>query len=457
MLYWIIIACIIAGIYIMFIRDTSPVPVTPPKSEKEIDTRPQKQGMELIQCLLYGGDDRYPVDIDKGLRMLEKASTSGDMSACKKLAKLHHNGIPENSECAGLKPDMRKAIYWYDKYYKMSGDPEALISIGDMYHWGIGNTGIDLKKAKSLYFQIIHNNKIPDYHRGVVRDRLRQLNEEMGLSPEDGLPITSNLYNYTYTTLEDTITASISGSTPLPRAKKQIPDIIPVDSNGNNVHDHVVFNTVKQSVKNLQRQTDIYFKLPEVLAAVKSHIMECDLDQRVRDYALHVLEFMVEENKRGVAQPSTELDLLHLVWNRIHNNINRNHRNELKDNLIKQLAECIEHGQVVCPKGRYDHILDTLTGVDPGVNIIPKWVVIQEMLSKARAIRDKFMMGLHPLDRKVLEANSPEPEERIKYEHLSNQLKAKIFEDFTRTYVEPGLLSEDLLNTEVGNWINDIL
>lgn len=435
---WTLLFFLIVGVLLYcFITETKPTNKSILK--KPIKKKPLTEFEAAEQNLHYGNPET-------GIEILERLAQNKEHAtkASHTLAKLYHNGIPDR-----VIPHHEKAIYWYSKYNELANDVEALLAIADIYHWGVNQTGIDLKKCKALYFQIIHNNHIDDYHRGLARDRLRQLNEELGLSPEDGIPITSPMFNYTYTTLEDTM-----GSTPV-HIKNGI-EPVKIESDGNNVHDHIVFNTVKKSIDKLRKETDMMYKLPEATQQIKRHIMECQLNQGTKSKALQVFNYMIQENQQ---RPSTsnEVDLLLLVWNRIHNNVNRNNVASLKDNLVKQLADCIEFDKFVCPKGRYDHILDTLTGIDPVVNISPKWAVIKEMMSKACLIRDKYLAGLHPNDRHVLEVADPEPEEQLKYHHLFNNLKTLILEDFTKSYVETGIMNEDLLNTEVGKWINDIV
>ena len=156
-----------------------------------------------------------------------------------------------------------------------------------------------------------------------------------------------------------------------------------------NTHDHGVVNTVKESIKRLRTSTEIGINVPNSLTEIRGLINSSELDfsPQQREDASATLDRI--ETSQGVLSGTdeTEVGVLNLVWNRIHNNLNQNHQSELRRNLIMELAEGVENGNVVCSRGRFNRIVDSLNKIDPEVEIKPKWVMQQEMLSKAAKIR----------------------------------------------------------------------
>ena len=89
----------------------------------------------------------------------------------------------------------------------------------------------------------------------------------------------------------------------------------------------------------------------------------------------------------------SELDALQLVCNRIHDPVNNQNTNNLKDNLMQELNDCNEERGQVCATGRLSRIIDTLNKTDKEdiVEIIPKNALNQELMSKAANIREKMI------------------------------------------------------------------
>ena len=154
-----------------------------------------------------------------------------------------------------------------------------------------------------------------------------------------------------------------------------------------NVHDHVVSNTVKKSIENLIQHTKIITDKSQSLIDIRNFVKE-----KNNNIVLKVLDHIETSTVKYRDTEILETDILYLVWNRIHNDCNKERIEELKDNLYNRLLECNEDDAKVCASGIFSRLIDTLNYCDAEniVEIIPKYVLNKELMIKSADIRDKF-------------------------------------------------------------------
>jgi len=128
----------------------------------------------------------------------------------------------------------------------------------------------------------------------------------------------------------------------------------------------------------------------------------------------------------------------------------------LKQNLFNELAECIEYGQPVCRKGRITRLIDVLNGVDPEVVIKPKWALNEEMLRQAAKLREDAVARSPTEVRDALTTPHPSPDQTLLCQKFMDRFKRDLVKDLFAKYVDTGLMSKELLKTEVAKWINTL-
>ena len=146
-----------------------------------------------------------------------------------------------------------------------------------------------------------------------------------------------------------------------------------------------------------------------------------------------------------------EVDILHLVWNRMYSDVHKDNLDNVKESLYNQLAGMQEHGLTVCATGRFTRIVDTLNVIDEAVSIKPSYIINEEMMNKSSKIRENMLNAYSETERKELEKGTSATQEEY-----DNKLKSKIVDTLQKDYVETKILSQEKFDHQIKKWINEI-
>jgi hypothetical protein len=142
----------------------------------------------------------------------------------------------------------------------------------------------------------------------------------------------------------------------------------------------------------------------------------------------------------------SQLDALRRVWDRIHNPVNADRRDDMKDSLVQMLASGVEDGVAVCATGRLMRIVGALDGTDAEdiVSLKPTWAVDAELGSLSAAIRQRVLDEAPAADRLAYEqdAGTQSAGAALLFDAMRDELVAKASSD----YVAPGLMTQDALD-----------
>lgn len=238
-------------------------------------------------------------------------------------------------------------------------------------------------------------------------------------------------------------------------------------NNPQNVHDYVLSKTTDQSLRSLLEHTHILLPKKEVISDIRSNMKRLvDNDTAAHHTISEHTAFMIEDVLEFIEQKSqcykhtnlTLLDVLHLVWNRIHNECNKRNKDQIIYQLLTHLSECIEDGVVVCMTGVFTRIIDCLHGSDDEsiIRIIPKYVLRQELMAKAALLSKKWMDGLPSDSSSLFLKPNPTVSEKQKLDGLTERLKHKLVSEFKEEYVTKGVIDEDMLYLEINQWIHHL-
>lgn len=415
---------------------------------------------------------------------LEAANTPYDTDTQGKimyrLAVMYHGGVPEL-----IAPDAQQAILFYREAIKF-GYHGAVLPLASVYHWGLTGFEGNREVAKHLYGVVLKTGT--DYEKGLAKDRLRQMREEEGQSVgnsmlEDSTSVTANFGTnfgsdpYAEHFMDFDKSPFSIGRDEATRGmdEKYVDDLIQnklnihgkrrevdtpssaIRSDPQNARDHVVVNSVKQSLERLRANTNIQYDVPTTFKMIHEYIVKkSDVDDEKREKAAQVLRELSKGMANSGFEQAKEIEALHLVWNRIHSQVyaqDTEKRHVLCENLVGELAECIEYGELVCPTGRIDRIVDTLNYQDPIVNIQPKWAVQQTMVMRAGAIEKSLLTKARPDVRDAMASVKPNARQRQLQTEFMQKVKSSIERDLTRRYVDTGMMSKELLKTEIDAWM----
>ena len=415
------------------------------------------------------------------------------------LFQMYRDGIPDKYDTKGntikgISPDAHRAIQYARQAIRNGWGRWGLLEIAKMLNHGIHDFDPDLEKAKELYSYIIGTTRDSRLREEAlelyqqVDYKIKQLHayKWLNISP----PGTKSDTVVTLTEQADQIIDTSTIQSPATQRVLQdlhidrqqpidIQNIIqqtdnqdgeriiigenspePVDAlriknDMQNVHDSTLLSTIRKSIENLQHVVtgDKLLSLEKVLTEVRMFLNTQPNNDKQRD-ALKALN-AIERNVIPLASTQLkEVEGLRLVWSRIQSNPDEETRNQLKENLYTQLAECIEHGKPVCSTGRFTRIIDTLNVVDELVTIRPTFAIQQEMMDKCAKIRDDMLTTLPEQTKKVIDEDLNETNpETIEF---SKSFKSTIREQLKKDYVDTGIWKQEKLNKELDKWIDFI-
>lgn len=230
----------------------------------------------------------------------------------------------------------------------------------------------------------------------------------------------------------------------------------PIREDGQNVHDSTVVRTVQASVDRLRNAVGGQPNSQDTALQIRQLIASADVTSDKKKKAMQALDTIERTNQTISTTNTSELELLDLVWKRIHHKDNKDNERVLQENLVNELSESIEHDLPVCSTGRFTRVLDTLNGVDELVEIKPKWALQKELVEKAGVIYKEQVNKLPDGHRIAVEAIDPGPEQQATCETVINEIKSTIRDNFKTSYVDSGVMTEDALNVELSKFIDAI-
>lgn len=230
-----------------------------------------------------------------------------------------------------------------------------------------------------------------------------------------------------------------------------------IRNDAHNAHDSGVTKTSSASVERLKKAVRQHGGDDEAaLRDVRRLIYSADVPANKRERAIQALDAVERNNQMMGSAGVTEVELMGLVWDRIHHEDNNDNAKVLRENLIDELSEMVEHKNTVCATGRFTHVQGTLDGVDNMVQIKPKWAIQRELIDRAGVIYRKHVEALPVSDKNAFNEPDPTPSQQEAYERVMGTIKEKIRNDFNESYVANGIMTPQDLDVEVSKFINDI-
>ena len=428
-----------------------------------------------------------------------------------KLGSLYRDGIPDKydsygNKIRGVEPNAEKSIYHLNTAKNM-GSLQAAINLGKLYHYGMHKFKPNLDKAQSIYdslmFSIIDNQTRLDI-RELTDDLIARKNtgNQVLRRPEEGIQVINPQIVRDPPRLNDNIQPQLNNAdenivnrhrnivNPLgmnPVGNNLVMRVQPIhrptvrgdvrnrnirnDANARNaanarngvnihrrvrndtqnVHDSTVIKTIKNSINKLKEVCKIKKHTNESVREIRTMLKKLDDNDKKID-AIKALDTIEKSTQKLSFSDMKEVDLLNLVWNRIHDDCNKDNIDNLKKNLTNELSESIEYGLPVCATGRFNRIIDTLNKVDPLVNIIPTGAINQEMMTKAAKIREEILNEYSDADKKLIDSAEPS----LIQEQFETHFKDKIRSTFRENYVDKNILTQSKMDSLIEPWIDYI-
>lgn len=193
-------------------------------------------------------------------------------------------------------------------------------------------------------------------------------------------------------------------------------------SDSQNVHDSSVVKSVKSALDHL----------PPSPISMETTLVEVRKAFASDDDALKGLDLMEKNTHPVTALKMTEVDVLRKIWGRIQSEQDETKRNNMIIMLKQRVHECGKDAS--CASGRVARVVDSLSTFDDVVKLRPLWALRQEMLAKASVLRDRLVKG----------------------SSSDSSLSEVLREEFTKDYVDTGLMTSNVLEAELVSWGDDL-
>ncbi len=219
-----------------------------------------------------------------------------------------------------------------------------------------------------------------------------------------------------------------------------------------NVHNSCVNNSIKHCIDNLlktkekfkeEKENFIYDIQQKILKKIEKNF----------DYfkILKLLDFIYQSRNVHVISCGHKMSIynvLDLVWIRINSYLDLEKRENAIDNLLLELLDCCkEQGDYECYTGILNRIIDSLSGIDLDMVIIPDWLIKREMMNKAGVIREKILNSLS--EKELIDY---ENEESTVYKKFVETFRNLLFKDFKSNY--SNYMKEEEILKEINLWID---
>jgi hypothetical protein len=210
--------------------------------------------------------------------------------------------------------------------------------------------------------------------------------------------------------------------------------------------------TIRLTLENLKKCTNIIINSQDALENVRQWVKNSKLDKRKIVYAECVLDKIASNTETLTLISSvnmTEMEILCLICNRINDNVNRENRDTMIENLTEELADSQDqYGNLYCTIGRISRMLNSLNVLDPEVCIKPRWAMRQEMLQDASNLKNELLQILPTKIQNRLEEDMQFSDKFDEW--FRNLLRNR----YRQTYVDTMLMTQKQLDNEVNEWID---
>jgi len=392
------------------------------------------------------------------------------------LADLYINGIPDTynlsgTKLSGIEPAPDKAMEVLMQAIKL-GSTTALLKLGKIYHYGVGDLEPNLIKAKNIYTIVLNRNEptlkfiASEKLKDIIHEQQQQhfLNQSQffpfqaqvrAQAPLSFQPLTRFLQT---SNNNSNATVNINTVFRVPPGHNVVPTTEPAGQTGiindmHNVHDHAVIATLSQSYRNLEKDTKLTVPKNKCCKELREYVKK-NLHNDKQNDAILALDTIEKNYIPHTGIDATESDALAIVWNRINSKFadELETQKTIKDNLANGLSEMIEHNKVCCVTGRLSRILDSLNVIDDAVQIKPTFAINQEMMDKASQISKKIVESAP----EQVKDDYNNAKDTPAVSNLTEKIKTTIKDELKKDYVDTNILTQEGFEAQIGGWINEI-
>jgi hypothetical protein len=236
-------------------------------------------------------------------------------------------------------------------------------------------------------------------------------------------------------------------------------DQVDLDLDDNhNVHNKTIKRTAVAAIESLKQVDQSQYSIESAIADLlefldgsNDTIGSLELKPEKIDVAKQVIRQIDAMNCLYVTANIREREIFRLVWERINHPVNQPIVNQLKENLIKELADCNRgHGRLSlhCCEGRVTRLLQSLQECDAEdiVNLRPMWAFKEEITNQISKYREKLLKKGPDFYRQIETKLDLTDKDRTEIDKFNSCLISNLQKRFCKDYIDPGYLSQPELN-----------
>lgn len=216
-----------------------------------------------------------------------------------------------------------------------------------------------------------------------------------------------------------------------------------------NVHNKTLKRSAEHAIEQLKKVDQHQFTVESTIELISQLIeLSPDPDLDKLDAALHSLKSIDQIDAYYHSAEIVEKEILRLVWERINHPVNAERNEQLKDNLLEQLADCKNgYSGVHCCEGRVMRLLQTLENCDQEeiITLRPMWAYKEEIGDKIAQYRQKLFEKLPKQYAQLDEKSELTPADHLLLDRFNRCLIKNLNRRFTIDYVSKGLLTNEEL------------
>jgi hypothetical protein len=232
-------------------------------------------------------------------------------------------------------------------------------------------------------------------------------------------------------------------------------------SDNQNTHDEGVTRTIRSVVEKLKElYGDNMPSVEETCKGLKDDISTWSIAELgykellARDKVTRTAETVLD---KIASIPETiqmfssmrEIEIIALLYARLNDPVNKEHRMLIVENLVYDLADCIStDGMMYCAMGRISRLVQSFSVLDDLMYIRPKWAIRQELLNDASNLKERIVRALPQSAQNRLEQDDKFSD------RFSEKFRKMLKDRFMAMYVKTSTLTEKELMDEVNQWID---
>lgn len=215
-----------------------------------------------------------------------------------------------------------------------------------------------------------------------------------------------------------------------------------------NVHNKTIKRTAAVAIKNLKKCDN---KLWNNINTTISNIHECasNLNLNNKQQIRENLSLMQNLNAYYKNGKISEMELIRLIWCRIHDPINQSVMKTLKENFYNQLIDC-GNGErnLHCLEGRITRLIQSLQHCDVEnlVDLKPMWAFRDEIVNKIQQYQKKLIERAPPIYSDLIDLIDPNESQKLLLKKFNDCLVKNLNRRFDIDYIQSNYLTQLELN-----------